>query len=111
MLRSRVRVPLSLHIIEMPIKFSVYILYSEVFDKYYSGQSSDRLARLDTHNKGQNNSTKRYMPWRVFAYQELDSRTEAMVMERKLKNLRSLSKMMDFIKSNEFIICIVEGRE
>ena len=104
MLRSRVRVPLSLHILVMPITFSVYILYSEVFDKYYSGQSSDRLARLDTHNKGQNKSTKRYVPWRIFAYKELDSRSEAMVMERKLKNLRSLSKMMDFIQRNAFII-------
>ena len=89
--------------------FSVYILYSESFHKYYTGQTSDLQARLKTHNKGQNRSTKRYMPWKVFAYKVVSSRSEAMELETKLKNLRSLIKMMEFIKRNEFVI--VEGRE
>ncbi len=41
----------------------VYINYSEKFDKYYIGQTSNFESRISLHNKGNVLSTKPYFPW------------------------------------------------
>lgn len=43
--------------------FIVYINYSQVFDKYYIGQTANFESRLLLHNSGLVKSTKPYMPW------------------------------------------------
>lgn len=43
--------------------FIVYINYSEVFDKYYIGQTENFDSRLQLHNSGLVKSTKPYLPW------------------------------------------------
>ena len=42
------------------------------------------------------------MPWELFAYKDCESRSEAMLLEKKLKNLKSRSKLFEFIEKHKF---------
>ena len=76
--------------------FFTYILYSNLFDKYYIGQTNEVKQRLKRHNSGQVKSTKPYKPWRLILVIEKTSRSDAMILERKLKNLNR-KKLLLFI--------------
>ncbi|MBD3636515.1 MAG: GIY-YIG nuclease family protein [Crocinitomicaceae bacterium] len=67
--------------------FYVYILYSEKFDKYYIGQTNHLQARINRHNKGIVTYTKPYIPWVLAWSCEKATRSDAMTLEKKLKNL------------------------
>ena len=69
--------------------FFVYILYSEKGNRYYIGQTSDVEARLHRHNSGYEKSTSPYVPWKLLCKIEKPNRSEAMILERKLKNLNT----------------------
>lgn len=79
------------------MRFFVYILYSEKFDVFYKGQTQDIKQRLILHNNGKVSFTKRYLPWKLLWFTEKDSRAEAMLLERKLKNL-SKARLIQFIE-------------
>ncbi|HRE74339.1 MAG TPA: GIY-YIG nuclease family protein [Flavobacteriales bacterium] len=67
--------------------YFVYILYSAQHDKFYIGQTNDLEDRLKRHNSGQVDATKPYLPWEMLIRIEKDTRSEAMILEKKLKNL------------------------
>jgi len=71
------------------VKFCVYILYSKSHQRYYIGQTADLTKRLIRHNSGYESSTKPYAPWEMVCCILKPSRGEAMVLERKLKNLNT----------------------
>jgi len=79
------------------MKCYVYILYSDAFDKYYIGQTQDIADRLSRHNGGQVKSTKAYKPWILKFCLEKENRSEAMNLERKLKNLSKL-RIIEFME-------------
>ncbi|MGE8343611.1 MAG: GIY-YIG nuclease family protein [Flavobacterium sp.] len=65
--------------------FFVYILYSAKKEKFYIGQTNDMEDRLNRHNNGQSLSTKNGVPWKIIYTIQLDSRSEAMILETKIK--------------------------
>ena len=69
------------------MKYFVYILYSEAFDTYYKGQTYNVLERVHRHNSGREKATARYRPWKLVWFTEKKSRSEALALERKIKNL------------------------
>ncbi|MEI2757994.1 MAG: GIY-YIG nuclease family protein [Bacteroidia bacterium] len=69
--------------------FFVYILYSARGDRHYIGQTNDVEARLHRHNSGYEKSTSPYAPWKILCCIEKTSRSEAVILERKLKNLNT----------------------
>jgi putative endonuclease len=77
--------------------FYVYILYSEPFDKFYIGQTNDFSDRLKRHNNGNEKFTSLYLPWIAKCVIEKTTRSEAMILEKKLKNLNR-SKLVQFIE-------------
>jgi putative endonuclease len=77
--------------------FFVYILHSIGSDRFYIGQTKDVNARVERHNLGYEKSTAPFRPWRLILYLEKDTRGEALVLERKLKNL-SKSRLISFIE-------------
>jgi len=81
------------------MNYFVYILYSEGFQKYYVGQTNDIKDRMSRHNKGYNESTKPYRPWKLLFAIEKNSRSEAVILEKKLKNLSKI-KLSEFIKKH-----------
>jgi putative endonuclease len=77
--------------------FYTYILYSESHNRFYIGQTSNIKDRLNRHNSGHEKSTKPFTPWKIIGHSEKNSRSEAMILEKKLKNLNSedLLKFID----------------
>ncbi|MFC4393873.1 MULTISPECIES: GIY-YIG nuclease family protein [Flavobacterium] len=65
--------------------FFVYILYSTTKEKFYIGQTNDIEDRLRRHNSGQSLSTKNGIPWKIIYTIQLDSRSEAVTLESKIK--------------------------
>ncbi|WP_309843622.1 GIY-YIG nuclease family protein [Flavobacterium sp. 2755] len=65
--------------------FFVYILYSITKEKFYIGQTNDIEDRLRRHNSGQSLSTKSGAPWNIIYTIQLNSRSEAVALETKIK--------------------------
>ena len=78
------------------LKFYTYILKSKEHDQYYIGQTNNLENRLKRHNAGLEKYTKKYCPWEIALAIEKNSRSEAIILERKLKNLGS-KRLVDFI--------------
>lgn len=80
--------------------YSVYILFSNSANRFYIGQTNNLEERLIRHNNGYEKSTSPYKPWTLVLSINKDSRGEAMILERKLKNLNTedLRKFIDKYK-------------
>jgi putative endonuclease len=70
-------------------KFFIYILYSESSNRFYIGQTINLTDRLSRHNSGYEHSTKPYIPWKLVCCIDKNVRGDAMILEKKLKNLNS----------------------
>ena len=79
------------------MSYRTYILYSEKFDKYYVGQTNSISRRLIQHNNGLSKATKPYKPWILALSISKENRSDAMKLERKLKNL-SKARLKKFIE-------------
>ena len=82
------------------MKYCIYILKSQAADKYYTGISQNPQRRLEYHNTLEKGFTSRYRPWRIVYTKEFNSKEEAMMMERKIKNWKS-KKMIEKILSGD----------
>ncbi|MFN8294791.1 MAG: GIY-YIG nuclease family protein [Chitinophagales bacterium] len=71
--------------------FYVYILYSDKYDSFYIGYSSDLEKRINQHNNGETKSTKSKIPWRIVYTEEYDNKLEAIRRERFLKAQKNKS--------------------
>jgi putative endonuclease len=79
------------------MKYYTYILKSIEHDQYYIGQTNNMDSRIERHNNGYEKYTSKYRPWTVALKIEKYSRSEAIVLERKLKNL-GRSRLEQFIE-------------
>ena len=77
--------------------YYVYILYSPKFDKFYIGQTNDMANRLERHNNGYETYTSKFIPWVLKGFVLKESRNEALILEKKLKNLSKL-RLIQFIE-------------
>ena len=66
--------------------YTVYILYSENFNKHYTGFTSNLSERLDSHNEYGSDWTARYRPWKLIFTKEFGEKTQAMAYEKWLKS-------------------------
>ncbi len=65
--------------------YIVYILFSKSSLKYYTGQTDDLENRLQRHNSGLSLSTKSGKPWELIYQIQFSTRSEAMLLEKKIK--------------------------
>jgi putative endonuclease len=82
-------------------KYFLYILESELDHTLYIGQSNNTENRLNSHNKGQNKSTKTKVPWNLLFSKELNTRSEAVKLERKLKSWKKRSAILSWIEKQD----------
>jgi putative endonuclease len=75
------------HIVELFLfmGYYVYILESLVDGTYYKGSTEDPLRRLEEHNSGLSRYTSSKTPWKLVYVEELSSKREMFIRERKLK--------------------------
>ena len=63
---------------------------------YYIGQTNSLSDRIKRHNQGYERFTRKYRPWTLFCSINKSARSDAVILERKLKNL-SKSRLRVFI--------------
>ena len=73
-----------------------YILYSKKLNSYYKGETRNISDRLHRHNSGYERSTKLGTPWILLWKGEKTTKSEAKLLERKIKNL-SVKRTLEFI--------------
>ena len=83
--------------------YFVYILQSEKSGIYYKGQTNNVFDRLAKHNKGYVKSTKPYRPWKLVFCTNVETRSEAVKLESKLKNLKSRLRIEGWMQKNKEI--------
>ncbi len=66
--------------------YTVYILHSKLCNKFYTGQTQDFDNRIIEHNAGETTSLKSCTPWTLVWKTELPTRSEAMMLEKKIKS-------------------------
>jgi putative endonuclease len=89
--------------------FFVYILEAIESKRYYIGQTDNLPTRIKKHNEGRNLSTKAYIPWQLKWWKEFDSRSEAVIAERKLKRIKKRTRLEKFVSENGFSGCGAVG--
>jgi putative endonuclease len=77
----------------------VYILYSDINDRYYIGSAADINNRLSRHNAGATLSTKSGRPWKIVFTKMFDSKTAALKFEIYLKRMKSRKLVESLIAS------------
>jgi len=76
----------------------VYILWSEHIQRYYIGVTENLERRVREHNQGISKYTKRGVPWELVWSTQKANKSEAVLLERKLKNLKSGKRIAAFIQ-------------
>lgn len=81
--------------------FYTYILYSTYLNVYYKGFTTDIVKRLEDHITGKSKYTARSNDWIMVYYEIFDSKTAALIEEKRLKKLnkRSIEKLIANFKS------------
>jgi putative endonuclease len=77
--------------------YSVYILRSLKSRQFYKGQTNDLNRRIKEHNNLEEKSTAKNAPWELVFVTEVPTRSEALLLEKKLKNITSKVKLEAFI--------------
>ena len=65
--------------------FYVYVLYSEKIRKFYTGYTKNLKKRLNHHNLGLDQWSKRGIPWKLVYFETYKSKTKAVKRERFFK--------------------------
>ena len=85
--------------------FFVYVLESEINGQYYIGQTNDVLKRLERHNSGYEDHTKKFLPWKLIYKIEVPSRKDSLKLERYLKNLHNPKKVQEWFRKKGISSC------
>ena len=85
--------------------YFVYIIYSEKSNRYYTGQTNDYLSRLHEHNCGESFYTKTHRPWELVLVLSKKTRSESMVLEKKIKNIGTNERLRAFINKYKDTDC------
>jgi putative endonuclease len=80
----------------------VFIMHSMKDGRFWFGHASDVEKRIIAHNLGKSEFTKPYIPWKLFATKDVESHSDAVFFERRLKSLKTEEGMLVFMLYNDF---------
>jgi putative endonuclease len=69
--------------------FYVYILYSKEKDRYYVGETSDLISRMESHGNGISPYTSMAKDWELVYREEYKCRSDSLARERAIKRKKS----------------------
>ena len=89
----------------LPLKmsFTVYILESVEFDRFYIGQTENLKSRIEFHNSSREKWTKRFQPWVLIHSEDYGTRAEAMKRECYLKSLKNTKGFLESLRSHNSV--------
>ena len=79
--------------------YYVYVLLSEKDGRFYTGSTNDLKRRLDEHNAGKVESTKRRKPFKPIYYEACIDEKDARKREKYLKSGMGKKYMRNRIKN------------
>lgn len=82
----------------------MYILYSSQIDRFYKGQTRDIVERIDRHNNRREKATSDGVPWTLVWNTQKETRSEAVILEKKLKNLSRTRLIRFMLKYRESVV-------
>jgi putative endonuclease len=65
--------------------YTVYVLFSDNYNKHYTGFTSNLEQRLLSHNQPGKDWTQSFRPWRIIYTKEFNSKQDALQHEKWLK--------------------------
>lgn len=78
--------------------YYVYVLRNSLKDFIYIGYSENLKQRFASHNKGENKSTKSYIPLELIHYEAYRNMTDAKRREHYLKTNRGRTTLMTMLQ-------------
>jgi len=66
--------------------YTVYVIRSINFNKFYTGFTTDIGRRLNEHDSGKTTSNKAFKPFKLIYTEQVETRTDARVREKYLKS-------------------------
>ncbi|HEY8897421.1 MAG TPA: GIY-YIG nuclease family protein [Niastella sp.] len=80
--------------------FTVYVLYSEQFDKIYVGFTNDLHNRFKSHNElGKKGWTIKFRPWAILHTESFETKAAAMDREKQLKSAQRRTFIRELLRS------------
>ncbi|WP_344852648.1 GIY-YIG nuclease family protein [Pedobacter jeongneungensis] len=79
--------------------FYTYILYSKIRDRYYIGSTINLTERLKKHNTNHAGFTGHTGDWCIFWFQVFETKRDAILRERQIKNWKSRIMIEKLISS------------
>ncbi len=76
----------------------VYVLYNKSRNFIYIGFSEDLKSRVSSHNKGENKSTKAYLPLELIHYEAYRNIKDAKRREKYLKSNKGRTTLTTMLK-------------
>jgi putative endonuclease len=67
------------------MEYCVYVLFSVVHKKHYTGYTSDLEGRLLSHNELGKGWTSKFRPWKLIYLEKCAQKSEAIAREKWLK--------------------------
>jgi putative endonuclease len=83
---------------------SVYIIYSQQLDRFYVGESGDPVERLEHHIAGDQRYTRRATDWVLVFHKQVSDRSEALRIERQIKQSKSRKSIVRWIHQTDNLI-------
>ena len=71
------------------MSFTLYILKSQIKNRYYIGHTNNLERRITEHNSGQTKFTKPYRPWKVVYHKIYNNKSDAAKAEILIKSKKS----------------------
>ncbi|MES2545493.1 MAG: GIY-YIG nuclease family protein [Bacteroidota bacterium] len=84
--------------------FYVYILFSQSYNIYYKGFSTNISKRIEYHNSGKSPYTSKTTDWELVYMNEFETKKGALIEEKRLKKLNKLSiekLIFTYLNSNQ----------
>jgi len=79
--------------------FTVYVLYSESFNKIYIGYTSNIEQRIKSHNElAKKGWTIKFRPWKIVLTEFFETKNDAMKREKQLKTAAGRDWIWQFLK-------------
>jgi putative endonuclease len=93
------------------MKYFCYIIYSKALNRFYVGYTSDINERLKLHNEGYfggRTYTRKTSDWELFLLIPCDTITQAILVESKIKRMKSRKYIENLKKYPEMLEKIVK---
>jgi len=77
----------------------VYILFSQLKNKYYIGSTNNIIERLRKHNTNHSGFTGKVSDWTLKYYEVFSTKQEALKREKQIKNWKNrvmIEKLIEF---------------